>query len=237
MTGEPLHAEHIVPFCLGGSWILYKASCPKCEEVTREFERCVTSEQALVIRTVENLPTRRKERRPKTLPLNVTKAGQEETIDCPIDMYPIALMLEVYDPLAYVDKRPYKTGIGVRVGTVGPAVERLQRLHDVFKIDSCSSTISLQGLTQARLLAKIALGFTVAAYGTRVIKNAYIRRAILGQSGDIGKWVGCTRQPPPATNALHEVRLGIRDNNIHAFIRLFARHGTPEYLVIVGPAP
>jgi len=237
-TNEPLHAEHIVPFCLGGSWILYTASCPKCEEVTKEFERCVTREQALVIRTIENLPTRRKERRPGTLPLKVTRAGHEETIDCPIALYPIALTLEVYGPPAYVDKRPYKTGIDIKsIGTLGPDIERVNRLRDMFQIDSCSSTINLQGLTQARLLAKIALGFAVAAYGIRVIKNAYISRAILGQSEDIGKWVGCIGKPPAARNVLHEVRLSIeRDNNIHAYVRLFARHGTPEYLVVVGPA-
>jgi hypothetical protein len=228
-----------VPYCLGGSWILHKASCPKCEEVTREFERCVTTEQALVIRTVENLPTRRRDRRPKTLPLKVTKAGQERTIDCPIDMYPIELTLEVYSPPAYIDKRPYEKGIGVlSVVTLNPPVKLIQRLRSMFQIDSCSYTVNLQGLTQARLLAKIALGFAVAAYGPKVIEHAYIRQAILGQSEDIGKWVGCIGRPPQAPNVLHEVKLGIdRDNNIHASIRLFARHGTPEYRVIVGPAP
>ena len=238
-TDEPLHKEHIVPYCLGGSWILHKASCPKCEEVTREFERCVTTEQALVIRTIENLPTRRKERRPKTLPLKITKTGQEETIECPIDMYPISLTLEIYAPPAYRDKKPYKKGIDVRgMGTLSPSAKVIQRLRDKFQIDGCSNTIILQGLTQARLLAKIALGFAVAVYGPRVIEHAYVRRAILGQSEDIGKWVGCINRPPPAANVLHEVRLSVeRDNNIHASVRLFARYGTTEYLVIVGPAP
>jgi len=188
---------------------------------------------------VKNLPTRRKERMPKTLPLKVTKAGQEETIDCPIDMYPIKLTLELYAPPAYIDKRPYKKGIGVRgIGTVNPPAKLIQRLRDMFQIDGCSFTISLQGLTQARLLAKIALGFAVAAYGPRVIERAYIRQAILGESEDIGKWVGCISRPPAAANVLHEVKLGIgRDNNIHASVRLFAQYGTPEYLVVVGPAP
>jgi hypothetical protein len=219
--------------------VLHKASCSKCEKVTREFERCVTSEQALVIRTVKNLPTRRKERMPKTLPLKVTKAGQEETIECPIDMYPISLTLEVYAPPAYIDKRPYKKGIDVRgVGTLNPPAKVIQQLRDISQIDGCSNTIILQGLTQARLLAKIALGFAVAVYGPRVIEHAYIRRTILGQSEDIGKWVGCISRPSPAANVLHEVRLGVeRDNNIYASIRLFARYGTPQYLVIVGPAP
>jgi hypothetical protein len=238
-TDEPLRREHIVPYCLGGSWVLHKASCPGCEKVTREFEGCVAAEQALVIRTVANLPTRRKAGRPNTLPLNVTRAGQEETIDCPVAMYPISLILETYPPPAYIDKRPYEKGLHVRgTGTVSPSQKVIQQLHDVFQIEGCSNTITFQGFTQARLLAKIALGFAVAVYGPRVIEHAYIRRSILGQSEDIGRWVGCINQQSPKSNVLHEVRLGIqRDNNIYASIRLFARYGTPEYLVIVGPAP
>jgi len=178
-TDEPLHKEHIVPFCLGGSWILHKASCTKCELITRGFEGCVSSEQALVIRTVENLPTRRKEGRPAALPLKVTNAGQEEIIACPINIYPIALTLEIYTPPAYIDKRPYKKGINVRsIGTLGPSEERLKRLRDMFQIDACSFTISLRGLNQARLLAKIALGFAVAAYGSEVIEKAYISGSV-----------------------------------------------------------
>lgn len=124
------------------------------------------------------------------------------------------------------------------MGTLSLSAKVVQRLRDMFQIDSCSNTIILQGLTQARLLAKIALGFAVAVYGPGVIEHAYIRRAILGQSEDIGKWVGCISRPSPAANVLHEVRLSVeRDNDIHASVRLFARHGTPEYLVIVGPAP
>jgi len=238
-TDEPLHKEHIIPYCLGGSFVLHSASCPKCEQNTREFERFVTTEQALVIRTVMNLSTRRKGGRPKTLPLKVTKAGQEETVDCPIAMYPMQLFLAVYPPPAYIDRRPYNKGIDWRgIVTVGPPVKLIKRLRGLFQIDDFSSTISLQGLTQAKLLAKIALGFAVAKYGTRVIEHAYIRRAILGQSKDIGKWVGCISRSSLATNLLHEVTLSVeQDKNIYASIRLFACYGTPEYLVVVGSAP
>jgi len=238
-TDEPLHKEHIVPYCLGGSFILHRATCPNCEKITREFEYCVTTEQALVIRTVMNLPTRRKGRRPQTIPLKVTKAGQKMTIDCPIELYPMRLTLAVYTPPAYIDRRSYKKGIDWRgIVTVGPPVKLIERLRETFQIDDFSSTISLQGLTQARLLAKIALGFAVAKYGSRVIEHAYIRRAILGQSEDIGKWVGCISRSSTATNLLHEVTLSVgKDNNIYAYVRLFAKYKTPEYLVVVGPTP
>jgi hypothetical protein len=150
-TDEPLYKEHIVPYSLGGSWVLHKASCPKCEAITREFEHCVTSEQVLVIRTVENLPTRRKEKRPKTLPLKVTKTGREENIECPIDMYPMMLILELYLPPAYIDKRPYRRGIGIRgTGHVYKSEKVFQRLREAFQIDACSTRIVLQGLKQAR---------------------------------------------------------------------------------------
>jgi hypothetical protein len=238
-TDEPLHREHIVPRCLGGSWILYKASCPKCEGVTREFEGCIAADQALVIRTLAKLPTRPKNGWPKSLPLKVTRAGQEEIIDCPVEMYPIRLTLETYPPPACIDKRPYVKGIDILgVGFANPSAKVIGKLRDRFQIDDYNFSVTLQGLTQARLLAKIALGFAVAAYGAKIIKHSYIRRAVLGQSEDIGKWVGCFSRPAPEANVLHQVRLSIeRDNNIHAYVRLFARYGTPEYLIVVGPAP
>ena len=237
-TDGPLHKEHIVPRCLGGSWILYKASCPKCEEVTREFERCVAADQALVIRTLAKLPTRAKSGRPKSLPLKVTRAGQEETIDCPVEMYPIRLTLEIYPPPACIDKRPYEKGMDILgVGFANPSAKVIGELRDRFQIDGYDFSVTLQGLIQARLLAKIALGFAVAAYGSEIIEHAYIRRAVLGESKDIGRWVGCCSRPAPEANILHQVRLSIERDNIHAYVRLFAQYRTPEYLIVVDPAP
>jgi len=235
----PLHKEHIVPSCLGGNWILYKASCPRCEGVTRQFEGFVAADQALVIRTLAKLPTRAKSGRPKSLPLKVTRAGHEETIDCPVEMYPIRLTLETYPPPACIDKRPYEKGIEkMGVGFVTPSAKTIRDLRDRFQIDGYDFSVTLQGLPQARLLAKIALGFATAAYGAKIIEHAYIRRAILGESDDIGRWVGCFNRPAAKTNSFHQVGLSIeRDDNIHAYVRLFARYRTPEYLIVVGPAP
>ena len=228
-----------MPRCLGGNWILYKASCPECEGVTRIFERCVAADQAFVIRTLARLGTRPKGGWAKSLPLRVTRAGQEEVIDCPVEMYPVRLTLETYPPPACIGKGPYVKEIGVSgFYSANPSAEVIGMLRNRFQIDDYNFSVTLQGLTQARLLAKIALGFAVAAYGARIVEHAYIRRAVLGQSEDIGKWVGCFSRPAPKADVLHQVRLRIeRDNNIHAYVRLFARYGTPEYLIVVGPAP
>lgn len=94
------------------------------------------------------------------------------------------------------------------------------------------------GLNQAQLIAKIGYGFAIACFGAKIINTAYVLPSILGQSEDIGRWVGCiSERHPPSTN-LHEMKLGLdRNHIIRASVRLFAKYGGPEYLVIVGPAP
>lgn len=238
----PLQKEHIVPYSLGGSWVLHEASCSQCADVTRKFEGIIATEQALVIRTIANLPTRRKHKRPSRLPLKVKRAGQEETIDIPVEIYPIHLALEVYSPPVYLDRRPYERGINVRgIVTRGSSP---QVLRDKLNIDGYTVTANLVGLTQSKLLAKIAYGFAVYLYRASIINGAYVLPSIRGQRDDLGMWVGNVSEFPPgtwnlqATSNLHQIRLGIDANhNILASVWLFAKFGAPEYLVIVGPAP
>lgn len=134
-TEVPLTKEHIVPYCLGGQWVLHKASCSEHAEVTRRFEGHVSSEHALVFRTIKNLPTRRKSRRPSTLPLEVQRGGKKDTIDCPLELYPLYLALEVFAPPAIIDGRKYIKGIDVTgIAYLTPQLEKLQRLRDELRL-------------------------------------------------------------------------------------------------------
>jgi len=91
----------------------------------------------------------------------------------------------------------------------------------------------------ARLLAKIAYGFAVANFGSGIIRDAYVLPSILGQTDDVGKWVGCAGESSDTTSYLHDIKIGVKNDQIYVWIRLFAmlRGVTPEYLVVVGQAP
>jgi hypothetical protein len=91
----------------------------------------------------------------------------------------------------------------------------------------------------ARMIAKIGFCAGVAALGLGPFTSTPIRNIILGKDASIGHWVGSWWQAPiNSTGAgLHEIRVLYNklDSDIHAFVRLFAQFGAPEYHVILGP--
>ena len=73
--------------------------------------------------------------------------------------------------------------------------------------------------------------------GLGAIKEGYVLPAILGESNDVGRWVGCDgREQITGPNYLHGVRTAVVNGDILARVRLFAQFGAPEYLVLVGKA-
>ena len=92
----------------------------------------------------------------------------------------------------------------------------------------------------ARMLAKIAYGFAVVAVGCDLtkIEQVHVLPAILGQSTDVGRWVGGSGgDEPSAVSDLHYVSLALNGDEIVVRVRLFARYNAPEYLVAVGRMP
>src|SRR5258708_6724877 len=68
---ENLSDEHIVPYALGGRWILPKASCSGCSSITAKFEQTCLRTILGPLRMYFDFPTRRQKERPKTLRLKV----------------------------------------------------------------------------------------------------------------------------------------------------------------------
>ena len=239
-NGVPLQKEHIVPKSLGGSWVLHKASCKRCAIPTSKFEMFVGREQALIIRAISNLPTSDKSKRPKTLPLRIKRGDREETIDVPLEYYPIHLSLELYAEPAYLNRRPYHKG--THVSGVGAIGANPLKISNQYGIDSYTTKTTITGVNQALFLAKIAYGFAVYKHGANIFKDAHILPSVLGLKDDIGKWVGCTKRPLivntdlKATSKLHQIHLGVdKYKNICASIRLFANYNGPVFSVIVAP--
>ena len=71
-----------------------------------------------------------------------------------------------------------------------------------------------------------------------IIDNSYLLPSSLGKSKDIGVWVGSTQEMATETNNLHEIKLNIQNNDVYAYIRLFANLGSsgPTYLIVVARA-
>ena len=66
-TGVRLTDEHIIPFSLGGSHVLRKASCNSCSKITSKFEMKIARGLWGEARNSYDAPSRRKKNRIKTL--------------------------------------------------------------------------------------------------------------------------------------------------------------------------
>ena len=70
---RPLSKEHIIPYGLGGVWILGEASCDKCATITSEFEMDVLRNTFGPFRISSILPTRQKKERPDSFTLSLIR--------------------------------------------------------------------------------------------------------------------------------------------------------------------
>jgi hypothetical protein len=230
-----LTKEHIIPYGLNGRWTLKKASCLRCAAITSKFEQNILREILLSPRVKLNLRTRDRKNRPSELPMTITKDGKKETIKVRPQNHFTLLMMPEFNLPTYLDDRPYEKGIDL-VGMVaaqigGPTIDNFRKQYDKISIP-----VKFTPVDFARLIAKIAYGYTVAKLGMDLIKDVYVIPAILGISDDIGRWVGCSLEwkLPPQNDDLHCVEYSVLNDEIYVRVRLFAHFDTPEYFVVVG---
>ena len=233
-----LGREHTLPKSLGGEgiFVVQEASCSTCSEITSRFERHVAREILFAARAKHRMPTKNKCKRPTHLPLSVQIGDDQKIIGVPIDAYPAVVPLLIFPPPGYLEKRPYSAGISV-IGTTlgGPPIKEIR---SSLNIDKFKVTVAFKPVYFARLLAKIAYGFSIITFGPSVIDTSYVRQAIINPTDDLGQWVGCVSEyPPEKTNNVHELKLSIKNDDIYVTVRLFANYQTPEYLVITGRSP
>ena len=86
-TGTALSDEHVLPYSLGGSHVLRKASCKSCAAVTTKFERKVARDLWGEARTAFNAPSRRRKERKKKLVMP-DPSGRGRGLAIPTAEYP-----------------------------------------------------------------------------------------------------------------------------------------------------
>ena len=242
--GVPLSDEHIIPYGLNGDFILPKASCRTCADVTSGIERELLRGEMRQVRAALSFRSRRPSQIPKTFPLDVTRGGVEKTIDAQIADHPIILPLPLYKPPAALNAYDYTKGIaftGFQALTFGPSAEQLLKRHVA---EHASVTIRLDQNLFARLLAKIAYSFAVAHLGIDRVPNAFVLPTIFGDMSQTGKWIGSSDKvlPAEAPDVQHAIRMqtfeGPDDHRFQLLqivtLKLFANCPSPGYVITVG---
>jgi hypothetical protein len=164
------------------------------------------------------------------------RRGQTWSVEyVPITDHPAPAAFPIFELPAHLTGADYKSGIIVLPSSGVLVDERWQTLLQRLRADSCHFEQPFRPIDFARLIAKVAYGMAIYQCGYDFLDMRYVVPCILGQRDDAGLWVGSTsgsfRNPG---KCLHEVLLGRVRQEVRAYVRLFAKVGGPEYVVVLG---
>ena len=235
---ENLRTEHIVPYALDGNLEVPASSCIACERITGSMEQSVLRGELRALRLYRQLQSRRKHRdAPKTFPCQVIRNGERETLHLPITECPVLVHFPIFSPPRILSGTS-GTGIalaGLHTVSFGENPEEFARRTgaQALHFDTKHRPVEF-----ARMIAKVAYAMAVATgASSRLSKPSPVIPSILGQTDDVGQWVGTFTDPVQRHDGqLH--RVAIIDNGIPGYlvgdVQLFCDSDTPRYGVILG---
>ena len=234
-----LQREHILPFGLSGTAVLPKSTCSECAGITGRQEQIVLRGSMRSVRVYRNFKSRSKHKgAPKEYPLTIMRGGVQETVMLPLDKYPILLHVPIFPPPAFLNPSGYTNGIrikGIATVSFGPKPAEVSRNLGATSI---SQTLDQKPVSFARVIAKIAYAFAAAEGAfNKIIGDPLVLPAILGNTDDIGCWVGTFTDPMQAFDGqLHRILLHEDRQNglLIGDVQLFSDSHAPRYGVIIG---
>jgi hypothetical protein len=235
-TNPPLTDEHVIPYGFNGDVKLLEASCQECAKITSRFERIILRDSLFVLRAALGSKTRNKKERDVPRPMVIVKDGVKQTIKAHWKDHWKVILLPVFKPPAFLDGRAYSGGIEtthVEVITIPETPGETLKKHDADDVINSMPNPLRVATAYAKLLAKIGYGLAVQKLEMDAIEEAHLVRGILGQSNDLGRWVGCDEQKIVSSTKYQHcaTRLNITNGLITVRVKLF--DGT-EYIVVVG---
>jgi hypothetical protein len=246
--------EHIVPYSLGGNWVIREASCKPCAAETSKVEAELGRKVLMDFRTHANVQTRRPKERPTELKFEYSIAsGPAQTKTVPVADHPYFTPLPVWGmPGLLQGKTPTAQFEHHKAHVfywLPPNIRETIGLSDGDIAEIPFPEFRINHEYCARAIAKIAYCQTIAQFGLHGFRHLAVPDLILGRYPYIPYWVGCKIDdpPPPADRkVVHVLQVGKETVNgislVVTTVRLFANsgvegHGPPIYEVVVGAPP
>jgi len=230
-----LSEEHITPYGLSGRLTLLDASCQRCARITSGLENTILRNMFFAARAALGTLTRRPKDRLKPQPMLIEKEGRIQTIKAVWQEQWKVIQLPIFKLPACVDNRLYSGGIECTSMDVFELSERgteIAARHGAEKV--IQHKYQMEDF--ARFIAKMAYGYAVERYGLKAFEKTYVLPAILGESNDIGRWVGCSdRREFPVRQC--NISVGykiIPGDDLMVKIKMFPRFDGAEYVVVVS---
>jgi len=164
--------------------------------------------------------------------------GAERTIDAPLDEAPVAFFFPVFAAPAVVSPQGYSRGVRVR----GSAMVAYGNEHQTIVAREGAKSFRMSQTTTpvafARMIGKIAYAMAFADGSLQRLSKVYpIVSSILGETDEIGRWVGSYSEHPVKRPGLlhHLVAREHRDLGLLVYeVQLFADSQAPLYSVVLG---
>jgi hypothetical protein len=235
---DNLSKEHIIPYGLNGNAVLSAASCARCRNITASFEREVLRGSMRAVRVGLKFQSRKKHHgAPLTEPLMFTRNGVSETIDLPIERFPIRLPFPKFAPPQFLagDQNSKLKIIGATTILFGPRPEVVGKELGAQKLVFQSRRDS--PVSFARMIAKIGYAMAYALGEIHRLEGPCpVIPSILGHVNDIALWVGTLTGPRRKYPMLHRIEIH-RDSDrrlLVSEVQLFSNSAAPTYEVILG---
>ncbi len=236
-TTSPLSDEHIVPYSLGGSHVLRKASCNRCATITAKFERKVARDLWGDARVAFDAPSRRKQRREKKLYMPDPHGRGRLAI--PAAEYPAGFLFYTMGQAGLLQGLPPDVDVSSSWRLV--IIDDHQRKVDFLaKYPTSNLTLRFRHVPQdfGRLLAKVGYGHILTELDLGDFRPICVPY-ILGHKANISYVVGGTsdEQVPEPDNGYSLRTVGFGSDKrliLVALVRLLANTHAPAYHVVVG---
>ena len=233
-----LSDEHIVPYSLGGSHVLRKASCSSCADITKKFEQRVARDLWGDARIAFDAPSRRKAQRGQVLTMS-DPDGLGKGLAIPPEEHPAGFVFYKMDQAGLLQGLPEDVDISDKWQLV--IIDDDKRRHEFLaKHPNTPLTLSFRHVPQefGRLLAKIGYGQVLTQLDPGDFRPICIPY-ILGLKHNVSYVVGGTLddQVPEPDNgySLKTAGFGTKDRILLvALVRLLANTAAPAYHVVVG---
>ncbi len=166
----------------------------------------------------------------------VEKDGKRFTIEVPLQDQWKVIRLPIFPIPAALDGRPFESGIE---STSMDQFELSERAEDIAKRHGVDRVIFPEYPSEifARFVAKVSYGYAVGECSLNAFEQVYIIPAILGDTNDIGRWVGCpVRREFPQRESIG-VSVGFKvipERDFIVRVKMFTQFDGAEYVTVVG---
>jgi hypothetical protein len=215
--------------------VLREASCERHAKVTSALEKRILKDMLFAARAALGTRTRHSKDRTNPHSMFVERAGRVERVDAAWQDHWKVIQLPIFPLPASIDGRPYAGGIQIAsmdVFELGERGEEVAKWHHADKV----VPPKFRAEDFARFIGKMAYGYAIERYDLNAFEAVYLLPAILGESDDIGRWVGCPdRREFPVRQC--NISVGFKiipQDDLVVRIKMFPQFDGAEYVAVVG---